>query len=97
MTEFTSWDSQTMDELEANLRLAYRGVEDETNDLEKAIENKTQDWTGEAREAYWQKKAEWEAAIRELNSILERMGAGVKDIHENFTSTERSNATMFPD
>ena len=90
----TAWSAQALDELEANLRLAYRGVEDETNDLEKYIEGKLQDWTGDAREAYTDAKRQWEQAIRELNGVLDNLGVAVKNIHENYSSTERSNATI---
>lgn len=95
MTDFTRWSAESLDQLQANLRLAYRGVEDETNDLEKALEAKLADWSGEAKEAYWQAKAQWEKAIGELNTVLGQLGAAVENIKTNYTATERSNTTIF--
>jgi ESAT-6 family protein len=95
MSDFTRWNSGALDQLTANLRLAYRGVEDETNDLEKALESKLADWDGDAKQAYWDAKAQWEKAIRELNDVLNHLHAAVTDIHSNYTATERSNTTIF--
>jgi WXG100 family type VII secretion target len=95
MTDFTRWDPAALDQLQANLRLAYRGVEDETNDLEKSLEAKLAEWDGEAKQAYWDAKAQWEKAIGELNDVLSQLGVAVENIKTNYTSTERSNTTIF--
>ena len=95
MSDFTKWDPAQLDQLQANLRLAYRGIEDETNDLEKALEAKLAQWEGSAKEAYWDAKAQWEKAISELNQVLGQLGAAVENIKSNYTETERSNSTIF--
>ena len=95
MTDFTRWDPAALDQLQANLRLAYRGIEDETNDLEKSLEGKLAEWDGEAKTAYWEAKAQWEKAISELNAVLDQLGAAVENIKTNYTDTERSNSTIF--
>jgi WXG100 family type VII secretion target len=95
MTDFTRWDPAALDQLQANLRLAYRGVEDETNDLEKALEAKLAEWDGDAKQAYWDAKAQWEKAIGELNDVLSQLGAAVENIKGNYTATERSNTGIF--
>jgi WXG100 family type VII secretion target len=95
MTDFTRWDPAALDLLQANLRLAYRGVEDETNDLEQKLQAKLADWDGDARQAYWDAKAQWEKAIRELNGVLSDLGAAVENIKTNYTDTEKSNANIF--
>ena len=95
MSDFTRWDPAALDQLQANLRLAYRGVEDETNDLEKSLEAKLGEWDGEAKQAYWDAKAQWERAISELNDVLSQLGVAVENIKTNYTDTERSNTTIF--
>jgi WXG100 family type VII secretion target len=95
MSDFTRWDPAALDQLQANLRLAYRGIEDETNDLEKSLEAKLANWDGGAKEAYWDAKRQWEKAIQELNQVLGQLGAAVQNIKDNYTETERSNSTIF--
>ena len=95
MSDLTRWNSQALLDLQSNLRLAYRGVEDETNDLEKSLEAKLQEWDGDAKTAYWDAKAQWEKAIRELNGVLDQLHAAVQNVHDNYTATERSNTTIF--
>ena len=95
MSDFTRWDPASLDTLQANLRLAYRGVQDETDDLEKTLEGKLADWDGDARAAYTDAKAQWDKACRELNDVLGQLGAAVENIKQNYTDTERSNTTVF--
>ena len=95
MTEFTQWDSGSLSQGAADLRLAYRGIEDELNDLEKALEAKLDLWEGDAKQAYWDAKAQWEQGTRELNNILERLGVAVTDIESNYSATERANQGIF--
>ncbi|MEQ4206454.1 WXG100 family type VII secretion target [Actinopolymorpha sp. B17G11] len=95
MSDFTRFDPAALDQLQANLRLAYRGIQDETNDLEKALEAKLANWHGGARDAYTDAKAQWEKAISELNDVLGQLGAAVENIKVNYSETERSNQTIF--
>jgi WXG100 family type VII secretion target len=79
----------------ADLRSAYRMTEDELNDLEKSLEGKLQEWQGDARGAYWTAKAEWEKQTRELNTVLEQLGAAVSDVHANYNQAERDGVGIF--
>ncbi|WP_020574946.1 WXG100 family type VII secretion target [Actinopolymorpha alba] len=97
MSDLTRWNSQALIDLQTNLRLAYRGVEDETNDLESSLEGKLAEWEGDAKQAYWDAKAQWEQAIAELNQVLDQLGAAIGNVHENYTSTEKANESIFRD
>jgi len=54
--------------------------------LRSALSN--MDWQGGAREEYWQYQLEWDAAVNELNALLNRIGATVGQINQNYLDTE---------
>lgn len=95
MSDYTRWDSGGMSQAEADLRLAYRGIAGELEDLEREVEKHLDRWTGTARDAYTTAKSEWHKGTDELNTILGTLGVAVRDIHENYTKAERDNQTIF--
>jgi WXG100 family type VII secretion target len=93
--DYTRWSAGSMSQGVADMRMAYRATEDELNDLESALEGKLQEWEGGAREAYWVAKREWEEATRDLNAVLEQLGAGVENVHQNYDQAERDGVGIF--
>lgn len=97
MSDTTTYDSAALQQLAADLRLAYRGISDELDDLEKSLESKLAMWDGEARGAYTDAKRQWDQKTVELNTILQQIGAAVENTNENYTRTEKDNTSMFMD
>jgi 6 kDa early secretory antigenic target len=95
MSDSTTWSAAAMTQAVADFRSAYRMTEDELNDLESAVENRLQEWTGDAKEAYGVAKREWEKTTRELNAILEQLGAAVENVHGNYNQAERDGVGIF--
>lgn len=95
MSDYTAWNGSSMTQAEADLRLAYRGIKDELEDLEREVEKHLQQWTGTARESYTSAKSDWHTATDELNHILGTLGVAVRDIHDNYSQAERDNQTIF--
>jgi WXG100 family type VII secretion target len=91
----TTWSAAAMTQAVADFRSAYRMTEDELNDLESAVENKLQEWTGDAREAYTVAKKTWEQDTKDLNAILEQLGAAVENVHGNYNQAERDGVGIF--
>ncbi|MEH0970350.1 WXG100 family type VII secretion target [Micromonospora sp. CPCC 205546] len=64
---------------------------DEKLDTLRSMLSKLQ-WDGEDRAAYEQHQAQWDAAVRDINKILNDIGGAVGIARENYVSTEMSNA-----
>lgn len=92
---FTQWNAGAMTQAVADLRSAYRMTKDELDDLEKSVETHLAQWTGDARGAYTTAKAQWDKDANELNDVLERLGAGVEDVHGNYNQAERDGVGIF--
>ena len=52
-------------------------------------------WSGNDQEAYFQQRTEWDAAVRELNALLQRIGQTVGLAKQDYMSCETSNANLF--
>lgn len=49
-------------------------------------------WDGEDREAYNNHQRKWDAAIRDINALLNEIGGAVGIARENYINTEMNNA-----
>lgn len=52
-------------------------------------------WEGADKEAYQQHQAAWDAAIRDINQILNEIGNAVGIAKENYVTTEMSNSRLW--
>ncbi|TDB73917.1 MULTISPECIES: WXG100 family type VII secretion target [unclassified Micromonospora] len=67
---------------------------DEKLDTLRSMLSKLQ-WDGQDRAAYEQHQAQWDAAVRDINRILNEIGGAVGIARENYVSTEMSNAAVW--
>ena len=52
-------------------------------------------WDGSDRAAYDAHQAKWDAAVRDINQILNEVGGAVGIARENYISTEMSNSKLW--
>ncbi|HEY8456260.1 MAG TPA: WXG100 family type VII secretion target [Actinopolymorphaceae bacterium] len=95
MSDYTQWDSASLQNLYANLKSAHAAVEQETQDLEQTLEAKLGEWTGDAREAYRQAKATWDKSVDDMNQVLLQLGNAIQQVEESYVGTERANQSLF--
>ncbi|MFC0004935.1 WXG100 family type VII secretion target [Micromonospora siamensis] len=74
--------------------LAISRTIDEKLDTLRSMLSKLQ-WDGQDRAAYEQHQAQWDAAVRDINKILNEIGGAVGVARENYVSTEMSNARVW--
>jgi WXG100 family type VII secretion target len=53
------------------------------------------DWQGDDRDAYQSYQQEWDAAVQDINQVLNQVGTGVGMAHRNFVDTEETNARIW--
>ncbi|MFU8870899.1 WXG100 family type VII secretion target [Micromonospora sp. SL4-19] len=53
------------------------------------------EWEGQDRVAYQQHQAQWDAAVRDINKVLNEIGTAVGIARENYMSTEMSNSKVW--
>ncbi|MGK5738009.1 WXG100 family type VII secretion target [Micromonospora sp. URMC 103] len=67
---------------------------DEKLDTLRQMLSKLQ-WEGEDRHSYEQHQAQWDAAVRDINRILNDIGGAVGIARENYVTTEMSNSKVW--
>ena len=53
------------------------------------------DWQGADRAEYESYQREWDAAVQDINRVLNDIGTGVGMAHQNFVDTEETNARIW--
>ncbi|MFU8852265.1 WXG100 family type VII secretion target [Micromonospora sp. SL1-18] len=53
------------------------------------------EWEGQDRVAYQQHQAQWDAAVRDINRVLNDIGTAVGIARENYMTTEMSNSKVW--
>ncbi|MFD2763608.1 WXG100 family type VII secretion target [Micromonospora eburnea] len=53
------------------------------------------EWEGEDRAAYQHHQAQWDAAVRDINRVLNDIGQAVGIARENYMTTEMSNSKLW--
>ncbi|MEH0823904.1 MULTISPECIES: WXG100 family type VII secretion target [Micromonospora] len=67
---------------------------DEKLDTLRAMLTKLE-WEGQDRVAYQQHQAQWDAAVRDINKVLNEIGGAVGIARENYMTTEMSNSKVW--
>ena len=73
---------------------AISRVIDEKLDTLRAMLTKLE-WEGQDRAAHQQHQAQWDAAVRDINKVLNEIGGAVGIARENYMTTEMSNSKVW--
>jgi len=60
------------------------------DDLEANLQPMLQSWEGEAREAYFQCKQQWDSAAAQMSATLSQIGTAVGTANENYGAAEKA-------
>ncbi|WKU05733.1 WXG100 family type VII secretion target [Micromonospora sp. HUAS LYJ1] len=67
------------------------------DEMERQVERSLQDWTGDARSAYYAAKAEWRGAAGQMTVHLEQARQTLLRISDNYGTTEQRHAKIWND
>jgi len=94
MTEFKV-NFGALDTAAADIAGAGKALQSRLDELDRALSPLRSDWTGAASESYAQSKAQWSAAIADMNQLLNEIGQAVQASGGSYQDTEKSNTTMW--
>lgn len=81
---------------EKNIRTSVGEVRGRLDDLADYLTPLTENWEGEAREAYQARMREWHSAAKDLADALERIAGIVRTAESNYRSAVTTNKNMWP-
>ena len=84
---------QTLQEM----RQISQHIEAALTELESNVEKSLEQWTGAARSQYGVSKQIWDNQASQMNTSLVSAQNALNNIHENYSETERRNASMWGD
>jgi WXG100 family type VII secretion target len=68
-------------------------IDTELDTLRQRLQNLT--WDGKDREAYNAHQAKWDAAVKDMNNLLNEIGGAVGIARSNYITTEMNNAQVW--
>ena len=80
----------SMDAAVGQINSRWNQLEAEFGDLQSSVNRLLGTWDGSAQAAYHGYQRRWNAAARDLNLALKRMGGGVGNANQNFRRAESS-------
>lgn len=82
------------------LMAAEKGIKDISLQLDQRLDTlramlNRMDWQGADKEAYQAHQAQWDSAVREINSLLNEIGGAVGIAQQNYQTTELENSRLW--
>ncbi|MDT0202158.1 WXG100 family type VII secretion target [Nocardioides sp. AE5] len=75
---------------QAGILKAHASLVASLDDLESNLQPMLQTWDGEAREAYFQCKQQWDAAAAQMATTLQQIGQAVGTAQANYQGAENA-------
>lgn len=85
----------SLQQASADINKAISTLQTQLDQLESDAKPLVATWDGEAQQAYAQRQAKWQAASRDLTSILQNIKGAVDQSTEDYISTERQATQRF--
>jgi early secretory antigenic target protein ESAT-6 len=86
-------DYAVLESAHSQMQTISRSIEEKLDTLRQGLQRLH--WIGTDRDAYQQHQAQWDTAIRDINSILNEIGGAVGVARENYLTTEMSNSQLW--
>lgn len=86
-------DYAVLENATTQMQAISRSIDDKLDRLRQMLSRLQ--WEGQDRQAYEAHQAQWDAAVRGINQVLNDIGRAVGVAKENYVSTEMSNAKLW--
>lgn len=95
MSQAFSTDYATMKQAEAMFKSTHSQMVQALDDLEADVEARLAVWEDDSRDAYFEAKAKWDKAAREMADLVKEFGEGIGTAQQNYQSAEQSNTSLW--
>ena len=80
-----------LDTAAADISAKAGSIQSRLDQLDGELAPLRSDWTGSASESYQRAKAEWTAAITDMQALLAQVGTAVRQSNSDYQSAESQN------
>jgi early secretory antigenic target protein ESAT-6 len=75
----------------ADFQRTYASLQSEIEQLESQLNANLGEWVGGAQQAYHEAQAQWNAAMANMQSVIQQLGVVISQANDNYTSAEAQN------
>ena len=95
MSEYTRAVFGSLQAGEADYASIYSQLQSTISTLDAQLRSNLSMWDGQAQQAYYAAKAKWDAAMANMQVVLNNLRAVIGEANVNYTSTEAANASLW--
>ena len=93
--DYTSANFGVLSSQAENFAIVAGTMRKELDELESSLQSKLAQWDGDARQAYWQYKKQWDAAAADMQNVIHKLGLAIGNAHSNYTEAEKYGVNLF--
>jgi WXG100 family type VII secretion target len=95
MSEYTRAVFGSLQSGESDFASIYSQLESTISTLDGQLKSNLSEWDGAAQQAYYAAKAQWDAAMANMASVLNNLRGVVSEASTNYPTTEAANAALW--
>lgn len=94
-SDYTMVQFGALEDGRADFVAVYSAVEARIASLNAQLRTHLSQWTGSAQAAYHEAESQWNAAMADMQNVLNSLGAVIGTANENYGTAESTNARMW--
>jgi 6 kDa early secretory antigenic target len=95
MSEYTRAVFGSLQTGEADFAGTYAQLQATISTLDAQLRANLAQWDGQAQEAYYVAKAQWDAAMANMAAVLNNLRGVIGEANVNYSTTEAANAALW--
>jgi early secretory antigenic target protein ESAT-6 len=90
-SDYTRVVFSAMEQGQADFARTYSSLQSEIEQLESQLNANLSEWVGPAQQAYHEAQAQWNAAMANMQSVIQQLGVVIGHANDNYTTAESQN------
>jgi 6 kDa early secretory antigenic target len=95
MSEYTRAMFGSLSAGESDFASIYSQLQTTISTLDSQLKTNLAEWDGQAQQAYYAAKAQWDAAMANMQMVLNNLRGVVGEASVNYPTTEAANANLW--
>lgn len=95
MGDYTKAMFGQLEQSQADFAGIYSQLTERVQTLDSQLRSHLAEWDGQAQQAYYSAKAQWDAAMADMGNVLNQLGAVIGVANENYTHAEAANSALW--
>jgi WXG100 family type VII secretion target len=80
-----------MEQGQSDFQRTYTSLQSEIEQLESQLNTNLSEWIGGAQQAYHEAQAQWNAAMANMQGVIQQIGVVIGQANDNYTQAEAQN------